>query len=370
LEWRREARSVSAKGKWIESGICAEQMTPKERFEAALKMEAPDHVPTFYQHLGGARWVTSSTGKTIHEGFYNPKVFAEICLETQKLFGYDNVMAGWGDILIEAHAFGTEWRFPEKDYYPRPVKFAVQRPEDVDDLAIMDPMEDEFWSVPLKAAKILQGRIGKEVAVVGCIDSPFVIASNLRGYEGLLMDTVLSPSTADKMLKVITESSKIYGDRLAEIDVETVFVENGTAGAEQTSPGLCERFDIKYLRNELDHFKDLRLFTIVHNCAAKPYVDLEAALKPNAIHFNVRAVDLQKTFDSLGGRCCSIAGIDHQELMFKKSADEVEAEIRRVIECYGHRPGLIIGPGCEMPFKTPIENIRRLREAAEKYGKY
>ena len=333
-------------------------------------MEAPDRVPVFYQHLGGARWVLSSTGKTIREGFRDPDVFAEICLETHKLFGYDNVMAGWGDILVEAHALGTEWRFPEKDYYPRPVRYAVQNPEDVDRLEAVDPMEDEFWSVPLKAARILQERVGKEVAVVGCINSPMVIASELRGYESLLMDTVLSPETADKMLKVIAESSKIYGDRLAEIGVESVFVENGTAGAEQTSPDLCKRFDLKHLNVELDHFKELGLLTIVHNCAAKPYVGLQAELRPSAIHFNVKAVNLEETFGILRDRCCAVAGIDHQELMFKRSVDEVEAEVRNTIECFGHRPGLIIGPGCEMPFKTPIENIRRLREAAEKHGSF
>jgi uroporphyrinogen decarboxylase len=345
-------------------------MTPKERFETALKMEMPDRVPVFYQHLGGARWVLSSVGKTIHEGFSDPDIFAEICLETRRLFGYDNVMAGWGDILVEAHALGTEWRFPEKDYYPRPSKYAVQNPEDADMLRVVDPMEDEFWSVPLKAAEILQEKIGKEVPVVGCIDSPMVIGSELRGYENLLMDTVMRPDLANKMLKVITESSKIYGNRLAEIGVGTIFVENGTAGAEQTSPELCERFDMRHLRNELEHFKKLGLMTILHNCSARPYIELESALKPNAIHFNISAVDLEKTFGSLRGTCCSIAGIDHQKLMFKGSADEVEAEVRKTIERYGHRPGLIIGPGCEMPFKTPIENIRRLREAAEKYGKY
>lgn len=345
-------------------------MTPKERFEAALRMETPDHVPTFYQHLGGARWVTSSTGMTIREGFRDPGVFADICLETHRLFGYDNVMAGWGDILIEAQALGTEWTFPEKDYYPKPLKFAVQEPGDVDKLAVVDPMDDEFWSVPLKAAGIMQDKIGKEVAVVGCIDSPFVIASNLRGYEGLLTDIVLSPSTADKMLDIVTESSKIYGDRLVELGISTVFIENGTAGAEQTSPALCELFDIKYLKKEVDHYKKLGLLTIIHNCAMKPYIDLQAALRPSAVHFNVTAVDIRKTFSSLRDTCCSIAGIDHQVLMFKKTAKEVEAEVRRVIECYGRRPGLMIGPGCEMPFRIPIENIRMLREAAERYGSF
>lgn len=344
-------------------------MNSKERFRAALSISEADRVPVFYQHLGGASWVLARAEETIRDGFRDPRVFADICRASRDAFGYDNVMAGWGDILIEAHAHGTEWRFPEKDYYPRPVRYAVQEPGDADRLEPIDPLEDEYWSVPVRAAGLLQAEVGGEVEVVGCINSPFAIASAVRGYMNLIADTVVDPDCADKVLSVLVESLRRYGERIETEGLETVFIEDGTAGAEQITLDLCEHFDIRYLKEVVECYRSLGLRTIVHNCSSSPYISAQASLDPDAIHFNNKYVDVERTFEELRGRTCLIAGVDHQDTMFRKPAEMVEDEVKRTIEAYGGGPGLMIGPGCEMPFKAPLENIIRLREAAEKYGR-
>jgi uroporphyrinogen decarboxylase len=81
-------------------------------------------------------------------------------------------------------------------------------------------------------------------------------------------------------------------------------------------------------------------------------------------------VDLPKTFEMMRGRACVISGIDHMELMFKGTPQAVEEEAKRVLDLWGKSPGFIIAPGCEIPFKTPKENILSLRVAAEKFGTY
>ena len=50
-----------------------------------------------------------------------------------------------------------------------------------------------------------------------------------------------------------------------------------------------------------------------------------------------------------------MAGVDHQKVLFKKTP-AVEQEVKRTIDMFGKAPGLIIAPGCEMPFKTHREH--------------
>jgi len=345
-------------------------MTPKQRFLAALNIEVPDRIPVFYQHLGGARLILQSCGKTLRDGFHDPAIFAEIAMESHKLFGYDNVMAGWGDILLEAQAHGTIWKWPERDFYPRVDKYAIGEISDIEKVEAIDPMKDRFWSVPIKAAIIMQSEIGREVEVMGCIDSPLLIAMEMMGAENLYMRLIQEPNMIDLLIAKVTESSKLYGERISGIGLESVMIENGTAGAEQNSPDLCDRFDMKYLKIVLEKFRSLGLKTVVHNCAAIPFLDKEIALRPNAIHFNNKAVDLQKTFEMMRGKTCVVSGIDHTELMFRGKEQAVEDEVRKVIEIWGKAPGFIIAPGCEIPFKTPMENILSLPKAAERYGRY
>jgi len=81
-------------------------MSPKQRFYAALELRPADRPPVFYQHLGAAKWILEYTGLKMYDGFHDPDVFARLAMGAYHLYGYDTVMAGWGDLLIEAQAHG------------------------------------------------------------------------------------------------------------------------------------------------------------------------------------------------------------------------------------------------------------------------
>lgn len=345
-------------------------MNSRERFFAALKMETPDRVPVFYQQLGGARHVLQASGLTMRDGFHDPEVFAKIALKTHELFGYDNVMIGWGDLLTEAQALGTKWKFPERDFQPRVDQYVVKEPADVDKLAPVDPMNDKFWSVPIKAGAILQEKIGKEVAVVGMLLSPFFVATELRGYENLMMDTFNDPSLVHKMVKVAFESEKMYGERIAALGLEATFLDDSSASGQMVSPEMCDTYDLSYLRPLLDHFRTLGIRTIVHNDAEMPYLDEQIAAGAACSHFNVDLVNLPEVIQKHRGKVCLMPGINHQVVIFQKTPHDVEAKVKEVLDLYGKHPGIIMAPGSEIPFKSPLENILMVRQATEKYGRY
>jgi len=306
----------------------------------------------------------------MREGFHEPEAFARISLAAHELFGYDNVMAGWGDLLTEAQAHGSRWKFPERDFYPRIEQYAVQAPGDVDRLRPVDPMEDQFWSVPLRAAARMKERVGSEVAVVGSITSPFFTASELRGFENMLMDLFNDPTAMVRIVETTLESSKRYADRAAEAGLDAVLIDDSSATGQLVAPETAQTYDIAFLAPLVAYMAERGLRTIVHNDAMMPYLDLQAGVRPSCLHFNNDYVDLVATFEQFRGRLCVMAGINHQELIFQRSAEEVEGAVRGTIERYGRGPGLIVAPGCEIPFRSPLENIVRLREACERHGRY
>jgi len=55
-------------------------------------------------------------------------------------------------------------------------------------------------------------------------------------------------------------------------------------------------------------------------------------------------------------------------MLFKRSPNEVEEEVKRVMGFWGKAPGLMVAPGCELPYKTPLENIQRLKEATARHN--
>lgn len=342
-------------------------MTPKERFDAALSLAPVDRTPLFYQHLGAAKWLLQHTQLTMREGFENPEVFAKLAMASHELYGFDNVMAGWGDLLIEPQAHGMEWKFPERDFYPRPANYLDM--SKIDQVVPVDPMKDRFWSVPLKAASIMQEKIGEKVKVIGCLDSPLLIASETMGMENIMMAQYTAPDAVMKLVGTITESCVAYSEHIERLAIDTVFVDNSSAGMELNSLEMCEQIDHYHLRILMNKMRAKGIGTILHNDSVHPYLQKQLELGPKGLHFHLKNVDMVKTFDMARGKTCVLAGIDHTELLFQKTPADINLEVIRTMGAWGGSPGLIMAPGCELPYKTPIENIKALKEAVERYDR-
>ncbi|KQM10309.1 MAG: uroporphyrinogen decarboxylase family protein [Candidatus Methanomethylophilaceae archaeon] len=343
-------------------------MISADRFHSALDLSLPDRVPLFYQHLGAAKWVLQSTGLRMHDGFHDPEIFSRISMAAYDLYGFDNVMAGWGDIMVEAQAHGMTWRFPERDFYPRVDEYVPM--SDIDKIHAVDPMDDRFWSVPIEAAEIMTKRYRGEVPVIGCINAPMLIASEIIGLEHLLMGCLTEPSAVDHVLSAVTESSEAYGERISDIGLEDVFIENGTAGNELMDLDTYERFDRKYLRIGADSFHQKGLRTIIHNCSAEPFWKSQSEIGPTAIHLNLRFVRMEEITSDLKSNVAFIAGIDHTDLLLNGTREDIDKSVRETMAAWDGDPGLIIGPGCEFPYKTPRENILALKECTIEHGTY
>lgn len=328
-----------------------------------MSREPADRPPIMYQHLGAARTVLSAAGLTIREGFMDPERFAKICIMAQRITGFDNVMAGWGDILVEAQAHGTRWRWPEKDYYPRSDGYAITSLEDIDRIQPVDPMRDAFWSVPLKAAGLLQERYGEEVAVFGCINGPMMMCGEVMGYEAMLMATWSEPDLALELMDRLLQSSAMYGEHLQRFGVDCVFIEDGTCSLEVNSEEGLRRFDLGGLGKMMGSFRSHGIRSIVHNCAAVPYLDGYLDMRLEALHITPRPAERKAVYQTFRPLTTVIGGIDQTFLLFKGTHEQVSLEVHAMMSDWGSAPGFAIAPGCEMAFKTPMENIIALREA-------
>jgi len=339
-------------------------MSPKQRFYAALELRPADRVPVFYQHLGAAKWILEHTGLKMYDGFHDPEVFAKLALGAYELYGYDTVMAGWGDLLVEAQAHGMEWKFPERDFYPRAMKY---RPlGDADKLSPVEPLKDKFWSVPIRAAERMVQKVGNEVAVVGCANAPMLAVYEIFGMEAVLMAMFTEPGPIDKALSTVTDSMRMYGEAIRSTGVASVFIDSSSGGMEMVSKEMYEAHDRPCLGSLMETFHRQGLKTIIHNDSSMPLWQSQMELLPDALHVHLKNVDPEVLMRSVRGRTCLFAGIDHQELLFRHTPEEIATEVEKILGHWGDMPGIVMAPGCELPYKTPKENIRALKDSVIK----
>jgi uroporphyrinogen decarboxylase len=342
-------------------------MNSRERFSAALDGDEVDRIPVMYQHLGGMKHVQQVAGIAIQEAYQDPKKFAQMSLTALDVFGYDNVMAGWGDLLMEAQAFGTKLTFSNRNNYPNSEPATLSDMESVEKLIAIDPFDDPIWSVPIKAARSIMQDVGKDTMVLGCTSSPFVVASGILGYENLMVWQLLQPEELTKLLSKVADSLKMLGVRLANYSgLDAIFISGGLADEEQNTLEMCIRFDLGPLRGVVQEFHSLGLRTIVHNCSYAPFLKEQmATLDPRAIHFWVGARGASENAISQIGRRTMVAGIDHQNLIYEGSLDEIEVAVTKAIKLFGGRR-TIIAPACELLSDTPVESARELVRVCER----
>jgi uroporphyrinogen decarboxylase len=339
-------------------------MRPKERFLAPFEGEGTDHPPLFYQHLGAGREVLRSTGVTMEEAMGDAEVFAKVCKATNSIFGFDDLMCLWGDILVEAHAHGTPWEFRRTDDYPRPGRYPLSDPTMVDSIVPVDPMDDPYWSVLLKAAGMLMDDMGDELAIIGGMNSPFLVASEIRSYDGLILDTLLEPDAAERLLEIVTESLLICVEHFSDIGIDLVFIDDATAGSQQNTWELCERFDVRFAKRVTDSLHSKGIRTILHNCAEEPFIMEQVELiRPSAMHFAVDSVP-PETVDSIPSEMVIIPGVDHRHILYEGGVDRIVDGTMEVLERY-HDRRMVMAPACEMALDTPPGYVLVFKDTVE-----
>lgn len=339
-----------------------QDMTPKQRFQAAMSLQWVDRVPVMYQHLGGAYYLQDLTGTSIADGLRQVEAHKRLCLAAQREFGFDNVMVGWGDILAEAEAFGASVKFGNPRMYPQGHELDPKR---VAELEPVDPWDGKIWSVQLQAAKELVEEVGDEVLVMASMNDPFLVASGVKGFEQILVGQIAEPESTHKLLGTVLRTLK-EGARIMkeECGIEVVFLEDGIADVSQNDLGSSLNFDIRYSAELVGHMRDLGLKVVLSNCALAGYVEEQLRdCAPDAMHIAAEGKSYSKMVDLMRGDKCLVSGISPSRKILPLAPDEIEIEVKGVMAGYGKGPGLILSSAGEMALETPLENILALARA-------
>ena len=198
---------------------------------------------------------------------------------------------------------------------------------------------------------------------MGCLDSPMLAVYELFGMEAVLMAMFSDPGPIKKALSTMTDSLRTYGEEIRGTGVGTVFIDSSSAGMEMVSKEMYEDIDRPCLGSLTETYHRLGLKTIFHNDSTMPLWQSQMEILPDAIHLHLRHIDNEALFKAVKGRTCLFAGIDHQELLFRHTPAEIAEAVDKTLGLWGVGPGIVIAPGCELPYKTPKDNIKALKDA-------
>jgi len=210
----------------------------------------------------------------------------------------------------------------------------------------------------------------------GSVGHMYESAWQIRGYEQFLMDTIERPDWAGCLLERLFQRNLVKARELARAGVDLI----------RTGDDVANQRTLMFRKETWR--------TLVHSRWAKVYAEIKSISPRTQIHYhsdgNVMEIvpdlieagvdilnplqpeclDVDEVHRRYGRRVSFDGTIGTQSTMPFGTAAEVRARVKEVIEKYGRKGGLIIGPTHVLEPEVPIDNIEALFGACREYGTF
>lgn len=184
-------------------------MNGKELFTVMGKGNIPPHIPfipTIFEHSAKV------IGKTPSEIAQDEDLIVESQLACYEMYRHDLISIGVDIYNVEYEALGAKVHFPENQELPSTNEIMISKPEDIDRLSVPDPEKDARMPMFLNAVRRVNDKVGNEVIVNGTVVGPFTLAAIMRGFENFVMDLVMEPEFAYKLMEFANKVSLSFAE--------------------------------------------------------------------------------------------------------------------------------------------------------------
>ncbi len=355
----------------------AVRMSHRDRILAAIHHQPTDRPPTdiwatqevwdkLLAHFGADDRLTvyDKLGIDGIMGIAPPYIGPELRVDPTWPAGYHEDAWGMG-YQQQAYATGA---YGEQVHYP------LAQAETIADLeAYRWPSPDWYdYAVLPELAAQCGGR-----AIMCGYTAVFYYHNKLRGLELSLMDPILRPEFTHYLVRRISEFFNEYHRRCFEagrgvIDITQVTDDFGSQHGLLVSPRIFDTFYRAAVQRSIDLAKSYGITVFHHDdgdCRKLLPRLTEMGIEIlNPIQWRCGDWDLPALKAQFGGRLCFHGGVDNQVTLPWGTADDVRAEVRRLLaELAPDRTGLIVAPCHNLQAVSPVENIIALYEAASAY---
>lgn len=334
-------------------------MNSKERLDRFLAGEKTDRRPNL-TIVGSV--VTQYTGIGVDKYCLDYKAMTESAVKAAHDLDLDFVQIA-SDLAREAEGFGSTVEFyPDK--LPTVRKYVL---DDISDVSTLKPLrtKDVRRMYDLVEATAYSNTICDDVYPMTLCVGPATVAGNVRGVEALLMDVYDDEEAVDELLNITTETALDFIRELGAVGSKYIYVADPVASL--FSPSMYEEHIFPCHKKMYAEMEKLGIGSRLHMCGdTSKILPISAGCGAKIIDIDT-AVNFKDALASANGRCVLNGNINPVSDVFSATAEHTKQAILDVAKSVDHARAMFM-PGCELPTKTPLENVRAIAEALKEIG--
>ncbi|HII02327.1 TPA: MtaA/CmuA family methyltransferase [Methanosarcinaceae archaeon] len=335
------------------------EFTLKTRLLAALKGEEVDKVPVCSVTQTGIVELMDEVGAPWPESHTDAELMAKLALANHELSGLEAVRVPYClTVLVEAMGceinMGTKNRQPSVTGHPYP--------KSLDDAAIPeDLLQRGRIPAVLEAIKIVREKVGPDVPIIGGMEGPITVASDLASVKSFMKWSIKKPELFEQVLDLATEASVIYANAMVEAGADIISVADPVASPDLMSPDSFKQ----YLQPRLQNFSSkVDSVTILHICGnVNPVISYMADCGFEGLSVEEKIGDVKKAKEVIGDRARLVGNISSPFVLLPGPVEKVNEEAKKALA-----DGIdVLAPGCGIAPMTPLENIKAMVAARDEY---
>lgn len=267
------------------------------------------------------------------------------------------------DLSVEAECFGAAVRFSE-DEVPTVTGRLVCDMDEAEALAVPE-VGVARSGIYIKAIEKALTLITDRPVFAGMI-GPFSLGARLLDVSEIMMDCYDDPDMVHAVLEKATEFLIAYGNAYKAAGAHGIIMAEPVAGL--LSPSLEEEFAAPYVKKIVDALQDDNFLIVYHNCGGNVLSMTDSILSSGAAayHFG-NAIDMKTMLGKLPADTVVMGNIDPAGILCFGTPETVRKETETLLEACGAYPNFVVSSGCDIPPKTPWENIEAFFDTVEKF---
>lgn len=333
--------------------------TMKTRLLAALKGEAVDKVPVCSVTQTGIVELMDVVDAPWPESHSDAELMAKLAIANHELSGLEGVRVPYC-LTVLAEAMGCEINMGTKNRQPSVTDHPY--PKKLDDIAMPEALlETGRIPVVLEAIKIIREKVGPDVPIIGGMEGPVTLASDLCSVKSFMKWSIKKPEMFGQILDFAAEAGIVYANAMVEAGADIISVADPVASPDLMSPDCFRDF----LQARLQKFSEnVDSMTVLHICGnVNPILSMMADCGFEGLSVEEKIGSVKKAKEVIGDRARLVGNVSSPFTLLPGPVDKIKAESKEALE-----GGIdVLAPGCGIAPMTPLENVKAMVEARNEY---
>ena len=265
------------------------------------------------------------------------------------------------DLSVEAEAFGSTIRY-SRDEVPTVIGSIISSMEEAEALKVPEVGAGRTGS-NVEAMKKARAMVTDRPLFTGII-GPFSLAGRLMDVSEAMIYCYDEPEMVHEVLGKVTEFLISYCRAFKDTGVDGVVVAEPLAGL--LSGDLAEEFSAEYVKKLVSAVQDEEFLIVYHNCGNSTVRTIDTIINNGCrmFHFG-NAIDMKEMMSHIPADCIAMGNVDPATEFRNGTPESVYAATEKLLKDCGGYDNFVISSGCDIPAKTPLENIDKFFEVID-----